>query len=50
MKEKVKKIILFFTNPRLLLCLGIAWLITNGWSYVLLALGLWLKISWMKGW
>ena len=43
MKEKIKtitkKVILFITNPRLLLCIGIAWMITNGWSYVLLAIG-----------
>lgn len=34
-------------NPRLLLCLVIAWMITNGWSYILFALGLILKIDWM---
>ncbi len=45
--EKLKKILLFIANPRLLLCFGIAWMITNGWSYVLLAVGTWLKIGWM---
>jgi len=35
-------------NPRLLLCWGIAWLITNGWSYVVLALGTYFDITWMK--
>lgn len=49
MKEKIKKILRFITNPRLLLCFGIAWLITNGWSYILLALGTWLGIGWMIG-
>ncbi len=38
-KGKIKKGIQFITNPRLLLCLGIAWMITNGWSYLLLGLG-----------
>ena len=26
----------------------IAWMITNGWSYLLLALGLWLNIGWLS--
>ena len=51
MKEKIKsilkKVIMFLLNPRLLLCFGIAWMITNGWSYILLGLGLWLQIGWM---
>ncbi len=46
-KDKVKKIIQFIANPRLLLCLGIAWLITNGWSYILLGVGTVLQIEWM---
>lgn len=47
MKNKCKTIFLFFTNPRLLLCFFLAWLITNGWSYILFGLGTWFKISWM---
>lgn len=35
-------------NPRLLLCLCIAWMITNGWSYILFGLGMLLKINWMR--
>lgn len=46
-KALIKKILQFIMNPRLLLCLGIAWMITNGWSYVLFALGTILKIHWM---
>ncbi len=46
-KETVKKVILFILNPRLLICFGIAWMITNGWSYILLALGTYFKIGWM---
>ena len=34
-------------NPRLLLCFGIGWIITNGWSYILMGLGTWLEIPWM---
>lgn len=34
-------------NPRLLFCVGLAWLITNGWSYILFGLGTWLGIKWM---
>ena len=46
-KNFIKKALLFLTNPRLLLCLAIAWMITNGWSYVVLALGTILDITWM---
>jgi hypothetical protein len=42
MKEKLKKMLQFIANPRLLLCLGLAWIITNGWSYIMLVLGTWL--------
>lgn len=35
-------------NPRLLLCLFIAWMITNGWSYIFFGLGTFLKIGWMQ--
>lgn len=47
MKEKLKKIILFVANPRLILCFGMGWMITNGWSYVLFGLGTFLDIPWM---
>lgn len=43
----VKKLALFITNPRLLLCFGIAWFITNGWSYVMFGFGTYLGIPWM---
>lgn len=50
-KEKVKNIIKtvlqFILNPRLLLCLGLAWIITNGWSYVFFAVGTYFGIGWM---
>lgn len=47
MKETVKKIVRFITNPHLILCFGIAWIITNGWSYVMLGLGTFFDIKWM---
>ena len=47
MKEKLKKIIQFLLNPRLLLCFGIGWMITNGWYYILLGVGAWFDIPWM---
>lgn len=43
----VKEIVQFILNPRLLLCLGIAWIITNGWSYILIAIGTACDIPWM---
>ena len=46
-REKAKKVVQFLANPRLLLCIAIAWMITNGWSYVLLGLGHHLNIHWM---
>ena len=47
LKILLQKIIRFIANPRLLLCLAVAWMITNGWSYVLFALGTWRSIPWM---
>ncbi|MBR6633791.1 MAG: hypothetical protein IKL05_05765 [Clostridia bacterium] len=51
MKEKIKavlkNVIEFLLNPRLLLCFGIAWLITNGWSYILFTVGTVYEITWM---
>ncbi len=47
MKKKLKKVFQFIANPRLLLCVAIAWMITNGWSYVLFAIGTIRDIPWM---
>lgn len=46
-KEKIKIIIRFIGNPHLLLCIGISWLITNGWAYIMFGIGTLFKISWM---
>ena len=52
MREKIrniiKKIIQFILNPRLILCVGIAWMITNGWAYVMFGAGYILEIKWME--
>ena len=45
--EKIKKIILFIVNPRLLLCVGLAWMITNGWAYIFVGVGTVFEIGWM---
>lgn len=37
----------FLFNPRFLLCFGIGWIITNGWSYLMLMFGTWWEIPWM---
>lgn len=47
MKEKIKKVCQFLLNPRLVICVVIAWMITNGWSYVFFALGTLFDINWM---
>ena len=47
MKERIKKVLLFISNPRLLLCVAIAWMITNGWSYVMMGMGTFFEIPWM---
>ena len=49
MKQKIKKVLEFLLNPRFLLCFGLAWMITNGWSYILMGIGTWLEIGWMVG-
>lgn len=47
LRHNLKKTLAFIGNPRLLLCLLIGWLITNGWSYILFGIGTWLEINWM---
>lgn len=47
--RKIKKILQFIANPRLLLCVAVAWLITNGWSYILFVIGTYFEIPWMVG-
>ena len=46
-KPMIKKILWLVFNPRFVLCFGLAWIITNGWSYILFAIGTLCKIGWM---
>lgn len=43
----IKVALEFMLNPRLLLCFGIGWIITNGWSYIFMAVGTACDIPWM---
>ena len=47
LRSKPEKTAEFIFNPRFLLCFGIAWMITNGWSYVLLGVGTFYNVGWM---
>ncbi len=47
LKHNLKKTWQFIANPRLLVCLLISWLITNGWSYVMFAVGTICEVNWM---
>ena len=47
LRNSIQKVVQFLLNPRLLFCLGIAWLITNGWSYIMLGIGTYWEIGWM---
>lgn len=46
-KRTLRGVVRFMANPRFLLCIGLAWFITNGWSYVMLAVGVYFQIEWM---
>lgn len=47
--QKLKTILKFFLNWRFALSFGIAWMITNGWAYICLGIGLWFDIKWLAG-
>ena len=47
-KYYLKKTIQCVLNPRFILCFGIGWMITNGWSYIMLAMGTYFDINWMQ--
>ncbi len=46
-RNKLKKAWQFIANPRFLLCFGLAWIITNGWAYIMLGCGIFFDITWM---
>lgn len=43
----IKKALQFLLNPRLLLCIAVGWMVTNGWSYVVFGLGTYFENPWM---
>ena len=45
-KKKLKLWARLILNWRFLVCFGIGWLITNGWSYILLGIGLLTETAW----
>ena len=51
MSKKTQKMLITvrnsLLNPRLLLCVGLSWIITNGWAYIFIFLGIKLHIGWM---
>lgn len=47
LKHNLKKTWQFIANPRLLVCLLLGWMITNGWSYVMFAVGTICEVNWM---
>lgn len=47
LRELAITLLSFIFNPRLLLCFGIGWMITNGWAYIMLGLGTFLQSAWM---
>lgn len=46
-KSFLRKLARICLNPHMLICFGIAWLITNGWCYIFIAVGSRLDINWM---
>ena len=46
-KSKAKTVLNFIFNPRLLFCVGVGWMITNGWAYVGIGIGTVFKINWL---
>ena len=49
LKHNLKKTLQFIANPRLLVCLLLGWMITNGWSYIVFGLGVFFDIPVMIG-
>jgi hypothetical protein len=47
LKQNLRKTWQFIANPRLLLCWLIAWVITNGWSYIMFGFGTYYEVEWM---
>ena len=46
-KNFLKRAYSFLLNPHFVLCFFIGWLITNGWAYIAMGIGTYLKIGWL---
>lgn len=46
-REKMRPWVRALTNPHLLISVGIAWFITNGWAYCAIGIGGYLGIGWL---
>ena len=46
-KDFIKKALRFLLNPHFILCFLIGWLLTNGWAYIAMGIGSYLKIGWL---
>ncbi|MBE6700780.1 MAG: hypothetical protein E7582_02685 [Ruminococcaceae bacterium] len=46
-KHVLYEIVQFILNPRFLFCFGVAWIVTNGWAYILFGISTYFGISWM---
>ncbi|MBR4200888.1 MAG: hypothetical protein IKQ91_06375 [Oscillospiraceae bacterium] len=47
LKEKLRPWMRALTNPHLLISVGIAWFITNGWAYCATGIGWYADIPWL---
>lgn len=46
-KKKIKLWAKLIFNWRFLICFGIGWIITNGWSYIMLGIGILTDTAWL---
>lgn len=49
LKSMSRTVLEFIFNPPLLICFGIAWILTNGWSYIAFTLGVYFDIPVLIG-
>lgn len=47
-KKYFKKVIFYILNWRFMICFGLAWMITNGWSYLFVLFGNIFHLNWMR--
>lgn len=45
--ELSKTILWMIFNPKFLVCFGLGWMITNGWSYIAFGVGMYYGIEWL---